>query len=365
MKKRIATMLLCVCILLTLTPAAGAAEPPLNLIAVGDLLPSELINTAAYYGSAIYVPYWLFTGYGLRLSYTYSAANSTACLSTPEKQLYFDLSAGKTYDGDAYQYSVSAIMRGGTVYLPLSFVSSFFGSFSYKNIGGNEYGSILRIHTGREVLTDEEFLRMAKPAMKRYYASYYQTQEANTPTPTPVPGPNEGDSLPHAGDTAALGLEGIPSRETLEMLNRLGMTACFFLTAEDVRSNTDLVRRLICSGFSLGALCPEGTAAEFSETAALLWEAARVPCVLALLPEGAEVPPGAKAVYRTGEESTSGGDGMAAPYSVTSALNLGSGDTTALFPCDAENETALHVLVYYLRDQGFAVRALRETDEMP
>lgn len=365
MKKRLIFIVLCLCLLLAALPITAAAEPALSLISVDDLLPGELINTMAYYGSTIYVPYWLFTNYGLGISYSYSAANSTACVSNSSgRQLFFDLANGKTYDDDQYQYSVPAIVRGGTIYLPLSFMCGFFGGFSYGNIGGNEYGSILRIRTGRETLTDEEFLRLAKPAMQRYYASYYEKQNTETtPAPSPSPTVPAGATQAHEGDRVLLGLEGLPAAETAEMLTRLGMQVCFFLTAEEIRSAPDLVRRLSCEGFSLGVVCPEGTDAELSEASGLLWETARVMTAAALVPADCEnTMEGVRTFTRMAELAENESDKMASAYAVTSLLERSDGDTTIIFPCSGENETTLRVLAYFLRDQGFSVRGLRATD---
>ncbi len=360
MAKRIMLLLLCAALLFLLLPAASLADGPLSLIAVDDRLPEELINTPAYYNGTVYVPAWLFTSYGLGLSYRYDAGNSLVSFTAGERQLFFSLSAGRTYDGDNYYYTAPATVIGATVYVPLSFMCAFFGSFSYTNVGGNEYGTILRIHTGREVLTDEEFLRLAAPAMRRYYEAY--NQGGSEPVPSPTPSGGTAAALSHEGEIVRLGLIGLPGSGVTELLGRLEMNACVFLTADEIRSDPDTVRGLACKGFGLGVVCAEGTEAEFSEAAALLWEAARVPAVMALLPDGAAAPAGAAAVIRDMEEETPAGDRMAQAYAVTAALGAGSGDTSLLFPCDGENETALSVLAYYLRDQGFAVVAMRETD---
>ena len=359
MTKRIAAVLLCAAVLFLMLPAAGLADGALSFIAVDDQLPADLINTPAYSGGTVYVPAWLFTSYGIGLSYRYDAANSLVSFTAGDRQLFFSLATGRTYDADNYQYTAPALVLGGTVYVPLSFMCAFFGGFSYSNVGGNEYGTVLRIHTGREVLTDEEFLRLATPAMQRYYEAY--NPGGDEPAPSPVPtGPAETGPA-HEGDTVRLGLRGLPGSGVPDLLDTLEMGACFFLTADEIRSDPDMVRRLACEGFGLGAACPEGTEAEFAEAAALLWEVARTPAVMALLPEGAAVPPGAAAVFSSAGEDP-GSDRMAEVSAVTAALDAASGDTVLLFPCDAENETAFSVLAYFMRDQGFTVSALRAPD---
>lgn len=362
MKKRGVATLLCVCLLALLLSAPTAAEDKLSFISINDTLPPELINTVAVYGGVTYVPYWLFTNYGLGIYYSYLSSASTAYLYTYDRQLFFGLSDGKTFDENDCQYSTQAIMRGGTVYLPLNFMCNYFGGFTYSNIAGNEYGSILRITTGSEVLGNDEFLRAAKNAMRTHYTAYNRhgdSGSAQTPDPSPAqPGQSE---QTHEGDSVRLGLCGLPSASLLERLERLGMRACFFLTAAQVRDAPDLVRRIACEGHGLGVCCPEGTAAEFAETSLLLTEAARVRTILTLRPEEAAAPEGA-AAFRwelgTAAETVRPTD----IYAVTAALDSGSGDTALLLPCGEDSEASLGALLFYLSDRGFTVTAPRETD---
>ena len=187
MKKRIAALALALVLVLGLAlpgAPAGAADK-LSFISVNDTLPPELINCAVSYNSTTYVPYYVFSNYGLGLSYSFFPSVATAALYTTDAQLYFDVTNGTTYDGDDYRYSVSAIIRNGTVYVPLSFVCRFFGWIGVSNLAGNEYGSILRLTNGSEVLTDAEFLRAAESAMATYSRQYRES--AATPTPAPTP----------------------------------------------------------------------------------------------------------------------------------------------------------------------------------
>ena len=360
MKKRILAILLCTVLCVFLLPCTISADgAPLNFVVIDDALPQELINSTVYYGSSVYIPSWMLKEYNLGLQYHYFVSSTTACLESSDKMLCFNVSTGKTTDLDDYSYSISAIVQNGTVYLPLSFICSYFCTFSYANIGGNEYGSVLRIYTGNYVLTDEEFLKAAKPAMQRHYETYYREKDNKDITEAPPAG---GQEKTHAGDTVRLGLVGLPDPATLDQLKQMNMNACFFLRPDEIRSDPDLVRQMACRGFGLGLDCGTGTAEDYAEAAALLWETTRVRSVLVSLQPGTEMIPGTVCHYRT-EFGDTESDRMSGTYAVTAALDAGTGDTTLLFPCGAEQKTALNVLVYFLRDQQFTVTALRETDE--
>lgn len=290
MKKRLFCIVLAAALaLLLLSGAPAAADEKLDFIAINDMLPPELINAAISYGGLTYVPYYTFSNYSLGVSYNYFNSSSTAYLYTRERQIYFELTSGRTYDGDGNQYTAHAILRSGVVYLPLSLMCRFFDHISYSYIAGNEYGSILRITTGDVVLSDAEFLQAAKTLMRSYYTDY-NNQPAVTETPdpvrvTPLPSPT---AETHEGEHLTISFSGAPTAETLDTLERYGVKSCFFLSEEDIIADPDALRRALGAGHTLGIRCgasPE----EFAAVSALLFEAAKEATIL-IAPEdgGAE-----------------------------------------------------------------------------
>ena len=357
MKKRVLVSVLCVALLAALLLAPqSAADDKLNFISINDTLPPELINTAVSYGGLTYVPAWLFANYGLGLSYVYFSSASTAYLYSIDRQLFFEMSSGETYDGDGYHFSTPAIFQGGTVYLPLDFVCSFFGMPNYANIGENEYGRVLRITTGAQVLTDQEFLRAARNVMRAHYQSYSKTN--TTPTPSRPPAVTEPPS--HEGDYVHLAMIGLPDAQLLELLRRTRTDACFFLTGEEARSDPDTVRRLACSGYSLGVYCPGGTRAEYEETAALLTEIARVRTILTYMPAEAPTLPGTVLLHWDAA-LLSGTDALNSAYRITAQLETMRGDMTLALSCDPSCSEGVSVVLYYLSGNGFSTSAPRVT----
>ena len=360
MKRRICIIVLCALLLAALLPNATKADDRLSFLAINDALPPELINTIVYYGGVTYVPCWLFTNYSLGLSYSYFSSNSTAYLYNSDNQLFYELGTGRTYDSDDNEYSTSAILWGGTVYFPLDFVAGYYGTFTYSLIGSNEYGSILRIRNGQEILSDDEFFHAASAAMRRYYLAR-QEEPAPTPEPTPEETPKPTEKPSREGDVIRLGLDGLPSAETMELLRKEGLRVCFFLTGEEIRRDPDLVRRIACEGHTLGVCSPEGRAEDCVNAAGLLWETARVRTILAALPEYAVMPEGMVTFPTVRQDSAEATDDETA-YSVTSKLEMRAGDQTLIFPAGEENADALRLLLSYLRDLEFSVIPIRETD---
>lgn len=364
LKKRIAVAALCALLFVLLLPTSPAsADDRLSFLAVNDYLPPELINAAATYGGVTYVPSTIFSNYSLGVYYSYFPSNSTAYVYNESGQLFFEVATGRTYDGNDNEYNAPAILWGGAVYLPLDFLANYFGRFTYRVIGSNAYGSILRIKNGDEVLTDEEFFRAAESLMRRYYAN---RQALVTPTPSVMPRHTPTPSAPatpaptekpsRKGDTVALGLDGLPSADALELLRLQGVQACFFLSAEEIRSSPDTVREIACTGHRLGVSGEDAAACE--EAALLLWETARVRTVMAALPPGTA---GAErfALFPSARTPTNAKDTALA---VTSKLETTKGDQLILFPIDGEDITALHTLLFYIADLEFDVAAIRATD---
>ena len=288
MKKRLFCIVLAAAVaFLLLSGVPAAADEKLAFISINDTLPPELINGAVSYGGLTYVPYYTFSNYGLGVSYTYYSFSSTAYLYTRDRQLFFELTSGKTYDGDGTEYSGAAILRSGVVYLPLGLMCRFFDHISYSYLTGNEYGSILRITTSDVVLGDTEFLQAARTLMRAYYVDYNSRPAEADPTGMPEPVPPAAPAVEtHEGERLTLSFSGAPTAETLDALGRYGVKACFFLRGEDILADPDALRRALGEGHTLGVRCG-GDPEEFSAAAALLFEAAKETTIL-IAPEGGD-----------------------------------------------------------------------------
>lgn len=354
MKRRGLALLLAALLVLALAAGPAAAADKLSFVSINDTLPPELINCAVTYNSTTYVPYYVFSNYGLGLSYSFFPSVATAALYTADAQLYFDVTTGVTYDGDDYRYSVSAIIRNGTVYVPLSFVCRFFGFISVSNLNGNEYGSVLRLTNGSEVLTDTEFLRAAESAMGIYSRQYRESLVTETPQPsaTPTLAPD------HGGEHVALSMAGLPSALLLRELAASKTLLTVFLTADEVRADPDTVRRLVCEGHTLGVYCTGDLAAEYPETAALLFEAARVKTVLVAAPadyaeECAARAADAGLVFCRAALDTAGRDTLN-DYQLTLLISAAEGGTSVRFSA-ADADALLPGTLRYLLREGYTL----------
>ena len=237
----------------------------------------------------IYLPSSVFNSSDLGTYCLYSRSKQQVVISDLDKILYYDMSAGNSYDDRDNSYPYAAIYHNDTAYIPAFFTASFFNiQVSYIR---NEYAPIIRLTKG-SVLSDTDFLRGAAAIMESRIAQYNSAQSAvetpaptprqtaaptaaprptATPEPSPSPRPTRSDVEVYI---AFLGV-GENSEACADILTSKGFTPCFFLTAEDIRQQPELIRKLNGIGCGLGLLISDDPAADYREFSALLRESVR------------------------------------------------------------------------------------------
>lgn len=214
-------------------------------------------------------PYTVFANF--KIYNTYHQSSNTASLYTSSKQLYFDLNTGETYDGEGNYYNVTPISRGGVVYVPVDFICQQYG-LSWSYIEGSEYGDVCRITDSGAHLTDAQFLTAAKQLMSSRYNAYTGNSSG---TEDPITG------IDITSDCVIyLSFVGLPSQKLLDTLSEYGVSAGFFLTADELRQEPETVRRIVGEGHSIGALCYSDPLGEYIEFRSLLLDAAHATTVL-------------------------------------------------------------------------------------
>lgn len=331
MKKRILILLLCVVLLTSLLSFSSSAATGVNFVAINDVLPRELVNCYTVYGGTVYVPCWIFNSYSLGVYYSYIEANNTAHLYQGTTQLFFEIDTGLTYDGSDNYYSLPGIMLNGSIYVPLSYVSAFFGSFYYSQVS-TPYGSLLRLKDNRVVLSDTEFVQAADPQLRQYYNDFHASI---SPGPSDAPG----SGTDHEGTELLLSFVGLPGEPYFEALDNYGYKACFFLSAEDVLASPDTVRRIDSLGHSIGVLCGDDPEADYARCSQLIFEAARVRSIL--VSAGEENAEACEAMAEKnglvfcsrGMDAVHSPEDGFSPYVVTSALDASEYGTSLFISC--------------------------------
>lgn len=240
------------------------------------------------YGSLIYVPSSIFNSRALGTYSLYSRGAQKVLISDGDKLLYFDMSAGNSYDNEDTTYRYEAIYVNDTAYVPALFVAQYF-DIGYSYIRRSER-HIVRLTKG-SVLSDDDFFSAASSLMEAHMTAFQNSGEAPPtappmpPTPTrspPSPGasPQPSPSAPPETDRSAVTVRlcflgfGENSAAVLDALDEDSAPACFFVSAEDIYANADLTRRILGSGYGLGLLVREDPAAEYAAFSAALRDTA-------------------------------------------------------------------------------------------
>ncbi len=277
MKKFIAFLVILTIILSIFSISAIAVD--VNFIAINDKLLS--LDSMPYFFGSAYVPIDVFTqfnddGIGFHVNLTYFQSGNTYSLYTSEKQLYYSVSDGTVYDHEDVRYYTPTILRNGELFVSVQFVSQFFG-LSWSRIQGSGYGDVVRITDGNQFLSDSDFLAAAESLMKSRYESYMSTIPTPTPaptaTPTPSAEPEEDEEEEEEGGTLYLTFEGAPSENLINLLDTYSIKASFYLTADEIAENADLVRKIVGNGHVLGVLCTENPEEEFALTSEIMYDA--------------------------------------------------------------------------------------------
>ncbi|MGE4276608.1 MAG: hypothetical protein AB7E30_05440 [Lawsonibacter sp.] len=278
---RLLALVLCAVLLLP-TPVSAA---DLYFTSINDnLLPLTSETMPVWSGGLLYVPYLVFdsnyTGVSLGLYCNYSQNSNTVSVFNLRQMLVFDLNnsfARNELTGETF--SVRTIVRNGRPYLPLNMVCDFFGlSHSYTTIS---QGYLVRIKSDAVVLSDAKFIDAAGDLINRRLKEYTQSLNPttdNTPsTPTTPSTPSTSDNTSTSADVrtylAFLCQGGDGVTDLLDALDNSGVYALFLFTPQALEEESDLVRRILGTGHSIGLLA-EGE--DLTQTQALLAQGNRL-----------------------------------------------------------------------------------------
>lgn len=302
--KRLRRLLACLCaaaLVMALALSAAASEESVYQMAVNDRFVDMSAEAMPFQSDGVlYVPYTLFdgnvTGVALGVSFSVMRDDSGYYLYMYRigGTLRFDLNAGTCTDQNTGEsMGMRAIIRNGTIFLPLNRVSRYCELTTSQRL--TPYGTFLRLTNGKESLSTQEFLEVAMVSgrLQNRYNDYIRslspsasvpavtTAPGQTVPPAPTPGGAEtpdrnGVRLYLAFQcTDGSGLEAI-----LDTLDRSGVRALFLFRPEDLAGRGDQVRRVVGSGHAVGLLLPGGdldaVQASLSQGSALLERIARL-----------------------------------------------------------------------------------------
>lgn len=245
---------------------AAAADDIIYITAVNNnLLELKAETMPVKYKSLIYVPYSVFNSNDLGTKTIYSKQAQVVVIYYGNTKLLFNMGNGTCYDGEGNEYDFKAIYHNDTAYLPAFYITKVFKDIKYSYRRADSDGFHLVRLTRGEAYTDDEFLQNAAINIQLRLTQYLKsiatpTPSQNTPVitqrPTPTPVPTPTPDINRSNVKVYLTFLGISSKTAslLNLLDSYKYKACFFATAQQIKENASLARRIYGSGHTLGIL---------------------------------------------------------------------------------------------------------------
>lgn len=367
MRRKIIPVIVIICLVSVLIlPAASAADTVLFTGINDSVLPLNAQTMPRYFEGLLYLPYTFFSSKELGVYYAASGNQNTILLySSGSRRLTFDVIRYTIFDQDGTQYYLSARAANGTVYLPAEFVCTFFGLT--LSIIPSDPAPIVRVKNASAVLNDKTFAGIYKGTLQSYYNAYYSSSSPDTSASPSV----SSDVAPtYEKVTVFLSFYAFSPknfRAVLDALDQVGYKCCFFVSADEIAGNGDLLRRAAGSGHTIGIWLKDGTYAEYQKASALLFEAAKVKTILVSadsshIKAAQELSDSkdllvwsAARIYNEATKITFSG--------VTGKLSVTDGSRERLcFACTDKTASIMHMFLSYLTQNKYTVRRLNETN---
>ncbi len=262
--RRILAVLLCLSLLFPLFSASNpsyAADSYLITIAEDQVLDSVGDNEmAVYIDGIIYAPYTTLQ----KMNSVYANYNEAEQLVTVYRVgaiMYFELDTGLTYDLQQRSIRVSAKMRDGVPYLPVSIVTAWMGMyFSYIPAENSGVGyPVIRLASDKPALADNVILSRNASRLRSVARARNKASGIEVPA-DPVVVPPRTTALLFTGLPEVLpadengNLPTQPLSSLLSVLEGNTMPAAFFLKKEELLPGAETLRELVSRGFSVGIL---------------------------------------------------------------------------------------------------------------
>ncbi len=251
---------------------AGAVD--LAFVAVNDTIPLTLSGSSLpfYSSGVLYVPYTIFSQLSLGFYPSYVPEGGTLTMFSRNQRLVYNLVSGTVTDEDDTVSYLSAVTRGGVVFLPAAFTANHFGVQCSTLLSADGY-RVIRFTTGSQVYDDSLFIEKAENLISYRVEQFVESQEpaapdtpAETVTPSQEPDPPEEEQTPPEIYLAVV--DASTMEDALAQLEAAQVPAAFFLTAAEIAENGELVRRIEAAGHTVGLTVESGEDVEAGLSAA-------------------------------------------------------------------------------------------------
>lgn len=372
MKKRIAALVILLCLTAAALLPFAAAAPSIYFSAINDkLLPLKEATMPRYIGSQVYLHYSFFSSSELGVYFTRSTDDSIIRIYSGTKALTFDVASATTFDQDLTQYPTSAKLSGGAVFVPAEDVCDFFGLDI--SVIRTDIAPIIRVRSASAVVNNPTFASLFKPEMQKYYNEYVGVDPSPDASPTPSePTPSTQEPEDTAGYhdiTVFVSFHALKAEYLESILDKLDKTnakCTFFVSAEEIASNADLLRRITCSGHTVGIYLTEGTYDEYLRASTLLFEAAKLRTPLVSSNEETAQAAGEMAganglVYWTPTRTYNASSKISSAGVTAKLTTIHGSRENICFDCSEETSDILRSVLSYMTEHEYNIQRITET----
>jgi hypothetical protein len=357
-------------------PTTSLAAVTPYFIATNDtLLPFNESTMPFVSGGNILVPDSVFGGVGV---WSVSDVDlELVWLYRGNRFVDFNTATGEVQDQDGNILNWPSARRvGRSFYVPVRQVCEHFGLTLQilevpHNVIPYERMRVIRI-VSNSTVSGATFIGQNERALRNAYNDYYTPV---APPPQPPLLPEEPDELPpdYSTITIYLSFFDISAGSAEEILNVLesqvvsNHQTCFFVSADDILMNPDVIRRISGSGHVIGIWLDEGTYEEYLETSALLFEAAKVRTVLVSSDESTETAvltaDEHDLIFWGGSQNIAGHDALTIAGAVAMLPADNDARSNMMFSCSENAALVLPGLYTHLRVNEFMIARINETVE--
>ena len=259
MKKRIIALLLLTMLMVGLLPGAQAAGA-LFFVGVNNDIPVLLSgDTSPFYANGmLYAPYTVFSAGPGGVNVSYDVDQETFALFTLSNTVVYDLAEGTMTTKSGSSIGVDVIYRNGILYLPVEQAASQFG-LTVSLITSKTGCALLRFKDGTEVYDDQTFLEKSELFISHMLDTYGSQPLGEEIVSEEEQSPSGDEEEPAGAVEAYLAFAGdavsqstLGHLDAMEYLSDTEIYCTFFLTAEQIMENPQLVRDIYSGGHTIG-----------------------------------------------------------------------------------------------------------------
>ena len=274
MRRRWAALICCLALVLQLAAPAAAVETVCFTAVNETVLELDDSTMPFWSGGYLYAPSTVFRDLGV--SHSKNLLKGLVMMYGQSRHLLFDLNQGTVTTEKGESRSPAAIRRGNVVFLPVAMMAETFG-LHYSAPQRVSHGYLVRLTNSAAVLNDATFYDAVPSVLEERYHTYVKNRTPDTGTTQPQTPSQDivsGKQIHLCMSAADMGE--VPA--LLDALDSYSGQAAFYLTAEQMAENGDLLRRMTVSGHAVGILADGSrtdlTAAEqISRANDALWKA--------------------------------------------------------------------------------------------